>query len=92
MKLAIYKTEDGYTAFQKQRTEKGYDTVEVGHGFKTETPQGEQYIALNIEGLTDNKWIPRDRVEKMILLAFNVAGFDEKDAKKQVKIIIDSFK
>lgn len=53
------KEEDpDYVVFQRQRTGiegKGYETVEIGAGWKMEAPSGEIYLDIKIEGLTDVK-------------------------------------
>lgn len=50
-----------YLALQKQRTgaddgSPGYVTRQIGIGFKMESPDGETYIRITIEGITDNVW------------------------------------
>ena len=61
MKLQIFdKGEGRYVAFQKQRTgaddgSPAYETVQVGEGWAQETPDGETYIDLKVEGFTDAK-------------------------------------
>jgi len=57
MKLQIWKDGEGYKVLQKQRLNdgtSGYQTIKVGVGYKEESPSGEKYISLKIDGLTDN--------------------------------------
>lgn len=57
MKLQIWKDGERYKVLQKQRLNdgtSGYQTIQVGVGFKEEAPNGEKYISLKIDGLTDN--------------------------------------
>ena len=66
MKLQIWKNGDGYKVLQKQRLNdgtSGYQTIQVGVGFKEEAPSGEKYILLKIDGFTDNA-TPRKRKEE----------------------------
>lgn len=65
MKLQIYQNKDkvkeedpDYIGLQRQRLNDGttaYETVQVAVGWTNETPGGEKYIALTIEGFSDNK-------------------------------------
>ena len=41
---------------QEDGTVKGYETVEVGYGYKQQTPDGETYIDITLKGFgTNNK-------------------------------------
>ena len=59
-KSKLKEGEPDYLALQKQRTcvddgSSGYETVKIGVGYKEEAPDGEQYIRIKIDGITDVK-------------------------------------
>lgn len=64
MRIQIYKNkakvkdeEPDYIGLQKQRLNDGttaYQTVQIAVGWKNETPDGEVYIDLKVDGFTDN--------------------------------------
>lgn len=56
----VHDGEPDYLVLQRQRTgaddgSAGYETVNIGYGYKQEAPDGEIYLDVKVEGFNNNK-------------------------------------